>query len=137
MLPRDCRLRSNRDFQRVYRSGRSWAHPLAALHVLPQPTGRRLGISVSGKVGGAVQRNRVRRRLRELLRARLSGWKDGVDAVLVARKAAVEADFASLGQAVDELARRAHLVREPDGASDTQYTLPQGGRPARPAGEKR
>ena len=131
MLPRDQRLRAHRDFQRVYRYGRSWAHPLLAAHVLPQPQGCRVGISVSKKVGKAVRRNRVRRRLRELLRAALPEWKTGFDLVVVARAAAAEAEFAALGEALQELARRARLLREPEAPAETLYTLPAGGRPPR------
>lgn len=131
MLPRDLRLRAHSDFQQVYRSGRSWAHPLLVLHVLPRPEGRRIGISTSKKVGKAVQRNRVRRRLREIVRAALPDWKTGFDVVVAARSAAAEADFAALQDALQELARRARLLREPEAPPETLYTLPAGGRPAR------
>jgi len=129
MLPRYQRLRDNRDFQRVYGGGKSWAHPLLALNVLPRPAGKRVGISVSKKIGKAVQRNLVRRRLREVLRADLPCWRSGVDVVIVARAAASEAGFADLRAAVQELARRAHLLREPFDGADSPYTLPEGGRP--------
>lgn len=131
MLPRDLRLRSNSDFQRVYRSGRSWAHPLLVLHVLPRPEGCRIGISTSKKLGKAVQRNRVRRRIREIVRAELPGWKPGFDAVIAARAPASEAEFSELRDALQELARRARLNREPSADPDTLYTWPAGGRPAR------
>jgi ribonuclease P protein component len=124
MLPREQRLRSNQEFQRVYRGGRSWAHPLAALHVRESGAGKRLGVSVSKKVGKAVERNRVRRRLREILRAQVPGWKVGFDAVIVARAAAAGAEFSDLTAAVHELARRARLLREPDTAPDTLYLMP-------------
>lgn len=129
MLPRHQRLRSNQDFQRVYRVGRSWAHPLLALNVLSRPGEQRVGISVSKKVGKAVQRNLVRRRLRELLRASLPHWKVGFDAVVVARASAADASYSELAAAVSELARRGRLRREPDEAPDTPYRLPEGGRP--------
>jgi ribonuclease P protein component len=135
MLPRGQRLRTNQEFQRVYRRGTSWAHPLVALHVLPQHAGHRIGISVSKKVGKAVCRNRVRRRLREIVRARLPEWLGGFDAVLVVRAAAAEAEFGQLEQAVDELSRRARLRREPGGADQALYRLPERG--GRPPGEAR
>lgn len=136
MLPSGHRLRSNREFQRVYRVGKSWAHPLAALHVLEQPGERRFGISVSKKVGNAVVRNRVRRRVREILRAALPELKQGFDAIIVARSAAAEADFAALTSALEELFRRSRLRREPEQSPETPYTLPGGGRPGRPARER-
>lgn len=132
MLPGEARLRVRRDFERVYRRGRWWAHPLLALHVLPAERGLRVGISVGKKVGKAVRRNAVRRRLRELLRARLTAWKTGLDAVLVARGAAAAAEFAELGAALDELARRARLPREPEQPVGTAYRLEGRGGPPGP-----
>jgi ribonuclease P protein component len=135
MLPRPHRLRSRREFQRVYRQGRSWAHPLLALHLLAGDSGKRVGISVSKKVGKAAGRNRVRRRLREAARGLLPDWKEGVDAVIVARAAAAEAGYHDLAAALAELSRRARLLREPGEAPDSLYTMPAGGRPgARRAG---
>jgi len=136
MLPRGHRLRSNQEFQRVYRMGKSWAHPLAALHVIAQPGEQRFGISVSKKVGNAVVRNRVRRRIREILRAALPELKQGFDGVIVARSASAAADFAALTHALEELFRRSRLQREPEQSPDTPYTLPGGGRPGRPSRER-
>lgn len=136
MLPSGHRLRSNREFQRVYRVGKSWAHPLAALHAMPQPGEQRFGISVSKKVGNAVVRNRVRRRIREILRAALPELKQGFDGIIVARPASSEAEFTELSQALGELFRRSRLQREPEQPPDTPYTLPGGGRPGRPARDR-
>jgi ribonuclease P protein component len=88
--------------------------------MLPRREGVRLGITVSKKVGGAVVRNRVRRRLREAVRLRLPQWRTGFDLVLVARTAAAEASFEALGTAIDELAKRGRLVREPEEPSGAQ-----------------
>lgn len=134
MLPREQRLRSNQEFQRVFRRGRSWAHPLLALHIVPADEGSRIGFSASKKVGGAVVRNRVRRRLREIVRARIGTWKIGFDAVWIVRSAAATATFAQLEDAVQELSRRARLIVEPGGVPDSPYLMPAGGRPARPPG---
>jgi ribonuclease P protein component len=131
MLPGPHRLRLKADFERVYRSGRSWALPLAALHVAPRPGGARVGVVVSKKVGKAVQRNRVRRRLREIVRAKLPGWKEGFDAVVVARAGAAGAEFRELAESLEELARRAHLVRQDGAPAGAEYTLPPGGRAGR------
>ena len=128
MLPRHQRLRANREFQRVYRSGRSWAHPLLAMHVLPQPEGKRVGVSVSKKVGKAVERNRVRRRAREAVRSLLPIWREGFDLILVARAPAAEASYHELRAALEELSSRARLVREPGAPEDSLYTMPAGGR---------
>jgi ribonuclease P protein component len=57
----------------------------------------RLGVSVSSKLGGAVVRNRVRRRIKEAYRLREDRFSKGVDIVVVARSRAVGADFSALG----------------------------------------
>jgi ribonuclease P protein component len=111
LLPRVHRLREPRAFQAVYSRGRSWGDRLVALHVLPAPDDEiRVGISVSKKVGGAVERNRVRRRLREVVRRRLPDLKRGCRLVLVARSEARAARFDDLEAAVERLLARADLI---------------------------
>ncbi len=65
---------------------------------------------MSKRVGKAVVRNRVKRRLRECIR--LTPCKPGWDVVFIARSAASEADYHQLKLAIDELTRRAHLLEQ-------------------------
>jgi ribonuclease P protein component len=113
VLPRDHRLRDARAFRQVYGRGRSWAHPLVVLHVLRvDGDALRVGISASKKVGGAVERNRVRRRLREAMRRRLPAIRTGHHLVLVARAPLREATWAEVQEAVDAMLERARLLTE-------------------------
>lgn len=124
MLARSNRLRRTRDVRRVLRGGRFFSEPCLALHVAPAGSGRRCTVVASRKVGGAVVRNRVRRRLRELLRIRLGQWREGFDAVLVARPPAAGMASAELGLALDSAAQRAALA--PAGESTAgPYELPR------------
>jgi ribonuclease P protein component len=107
---KENRLASEADFRRVRAEGRAWAHPLLVLHARSGGgPGFRLGVSTSKRIGKAVVRNRLRRRVRELFRARLKGLRQGWDVVIVVRPPAATAPFAELGEAVDQLLARARL----------------------------
>ncbi len=86
------RLSRSAEFERVYRQGRSIANRHLVLYTFPNPsTDRpRLGLSVSRKVGGAVQRNKVKRLLREAFAQAETELKPDQDVVVVARPAAGE-----------------------------------------------
>jgi ribonuclease P protein component len=108
-VKRAQRLRSPADFQRVRKhAGRGWAHPLLVLYVAPNELDRpRVGITVSGRVGKAVVRNKVRRRLREALRDRFARLPAGQDVLVSARPASATASFAELCAALDSALARA------------------------------
>jgi ribonuclease P protein component len=94
---------------------RSWAHPLLVLYVAPQEGERgpsRSGFVVGRRVGNAVVRNRVKRRLREAVRARYAALAPGVDLVWIARPPIAAADFPAITAEVDYLLRRARVWRE-------------------------
>ena len=82
------RLSRSADFDRVYREGRSHASRYLVVYAFPRSADAdepRLGISVGRKVGGAVERNRMKRLLREAFWATAGDLPDGYDFVLVAR----------------------------------------------------
>lgn len=122
MLPSDQRLRDNRDFRAVYADGRSHAHGLAVLHVLRRgnmagatPAGRRIGFVVSKKQGNAVTRNRIKRRLREAVHQRMDDLREGpFDLIFIGRSRLKTAAWQEIQTAVEELLRRAHLLRMPE-----------------------
>lgn len=123
------RVRSPRDFQRIRRQGRRVSSALATLHYARQaqaqamppgdmayrhseahPVPSRAGFSVSKRVGGAVVRNRVKRRMREIVRQMLAEVAPGWDLVFVARAPAAEAEYEALAQDIAGLLRRAKLL---------------------------
>ena len=106
-------------FQKVRREGRSWSDALLVLCVLPNELAcSRFGFSVSRKIGKAVQRNRVKRLIREAVRLRLKEIAKGWDVVFIARPPIQEADFHQVSRAVEDLLRRARLLGE--GAGDEE-----------------
>jgi ribonuclease P protein component len=85
--PRRRRLSRSAEFERVYRQGRSKGNRFLVLYAFPREEGDgpRLGLSVSRRVGGAVERNRVKRVLREAFWAEAERLPSGSDYVVVAR----------------------------------------------------
>lgn len=102
-------LTRSADFQRVYEGGRSWAAKEVVLRALPNALDvTRCGFAVGKRVGKAVVRNRIKRRLREIIRHSplCSGW----DIIVIARAAAAQADFQSLEKTVGDLLFKAGLL---------------------------
>ena len=106
------RLKRSRDFDRVRLEGRALRSGLLTLGVLEveEETGFRVGFVTSRRVGGAVLRNRVRRRLREIVRRDQHGLRKGIWLVVIARPSAAEAEFAALKKEWRHLARRAEVL---------------------------
>src|SRR5918995_1530352 len=91
------RLTDSPEFERVYRQGTAYRGRLFSVHGFPNEQGTpRFGLSVSRKVGNAVTRNAVRRRLREVFHSCISGMSGDLDLVVSARPAAAEATFEEL-----------------------------------------
>ena len=105
-MPRSklTRLTDSPEFERVYRQGTACRGKLFSVHAFPNEIGTpRLGLSVSRKVGNAVARNAVRRRLREVFHSAITRVPGSLDLVLSARPAAAEATFEELCEEFDRM----------------------------------
>ena len=113
VLGRNRRLRKTREFAAVRRTGRSWVNGLLVLRIAANDeTGlTRVGFSVGRRVGKAVIRNRVKRRLKEIVRQRdiAGSW----DIVITARAPAAQASYRELERSVEQLLSRARLPVPP------------------------
>ncbi|MBE6976822.1 MAG: ribonuclease P protein component [Ruminococcaceae bacterium] len=106
-------LKLNHIFQRLYHTG-GQANSYLVLYTKRNRTDtNRVGITVSKKLGHAVVRNRVRRRLREVYRLNEASFAPGWDIVVVARTKAVHTDFATLTKAYLQLAEKAGILVTP------------------------
>ena len=93
-------LKKNSDFRRLYAKGKSAVTPYLVVYTRPNRLGEnRLGYTVSVKLGHAVVRNRVRRRLREIYRLNAPQLRQGHDIVIVARSRAVGSEYRKLNAA--------------------------------------
>ncbi|MEZ4516883.1 MAG: ribonuclease P protein component [Chloroflexota bacterium] len=117
MLPSRHRLRRSAELKRVRQEGRRWHHPLITLLVYTHPSSEnspspsRFAFVAGRRVGGAVQRNRVKRRLREVVRHQLPDLLPDRDCVVIARPDAAVATYQELEAGLDVLFTRAGICR--------------------------
>lgn len=105
-------LKKNSDFRRLYNKGKSEVTPYMVVYC--RRNGRevnRLGYTVSTKLGHAVVRNRVRRRLREIYRLNSPALKQGWDIVVVARGRCVGAEYRKMNSAFMSACSKLDLLR--------------------------
>ena len=111
-FPRSCRLRSRREFVEVYSKGHRVGSSSFTIYGLPNKLGHcRIGLTVSRKIGGAITRNRVKRRLREIFRQQRAGMQPALDLVVNAHRSIRERSYEELdgefAHVFSRLARRA------------------------------
>ncbi len=101
-------MRSGDEFRHTIRRGAKGAQPTLVIHVVPGTGGHTsVGFVVSKAVGGAVERNRVKRRLRHLMRERVAGLPAGSRVVVRALPAASGSTSRALGDQLDRALARA------------------------------
>ena len=104
-FPKGSRLLKHADFQAVYQQGkRHFSGNVAAFYrVRGDEAGPRVGFTVSKSLGGAVERNRIRRRMRAAVQRRLARLARPIDVVLHPRKSVLELEFSKLDAEIDQL----------------------------------
>jgi len=112
-------IKKNHEFRRLYSKGKSAANPWLVVYC--RKTGRgtnRLGITVSAKLGKAVVRNKVRRRLREIYRLREDKLLRGIDLVVVARTRCTRSSYQEMERAFERACRELKLFAPEKGRGD-------------------
>ncbi len=105
-------LKKNYEFKRLYNKGKTAVTPYMVVYALKtQRDHRRVGYTVSTKLGKAVVRNRVRRRLREIYRLNSDRLIDSADIVIVARSRCIEAEYARMERAFLHACAELGLIR--------------------------
>lgn len=112
-MKRACTLKENYEFRRVYRQGKSAVGSTMVVYCRRNKLGRcRLGLTASTKTGGAVQRNRARRRMREVYRLNRDKLSSGWDIILVARGRTASAPWRELNEGFLRQCRKLGILRE-------------------------
>ena len=106
-------LKKNSDFRRLYSKGKSSVNRCLVVYCRRNGRGvNRLGYTVTPKLGHAVVRNRVRRRLREIYRLNSPALKTGWDIVVVARTRCVDSSYAELNSAFMDACEKLNLTEK-------------------------
>lgn len=108
-----CTLKKNSDFRRLYSKGKSAVTPyLVVYYRRNRLDHNRLGYTVSAKLGHAVVRNRIRRRLREIYRLNADKIGKGYDIIVVARSRCVGGDYHKMEKAFLDACEKLRLIKE-------------------------
>ncbi|MBQ9493228.1 MAG: ribonuclease P protein component [Oscillibacter sp.] len=112
-MKRPLTLKKNHEFQRLYRRGASAVGGSLVIYCRKNRLSRnRVGLTASTKLGNAVQRNRARRRMREVYRLNADKLRPGWDLVLVARSRTLSAPWPELNATFFRLCKKLGLLRE-------------------------
>jgi ribonuclease P protein component len=110
-MRRRYRLRRTEDFQLARQAGKSWPNQFFVLVTCPnQLAHSRFGFVVSRHLGNSVQRNLIKRRLREAVRRRQEAIETGWDLVLIARHPIRDATYQEIERALADALRRCRLI---------------------------
>ena len=105
-------LKNYRQFQSVYKNGKSYADKYLVMYIKENGMERnRIGISVSKKVGNSVVRHRITRLVRESYRLHEAVFNSGLDIVIVARKSAASVGYEEIESALLHLGKLHHIIK--------------------------
>jgi ribonuclease P protein component len=130
-FPRSSRLLRHADFERVYKQGRRHFSASMTVFYWPRPeaetpaAGLRVGFTVGRALGGAVQRNRMKRRLREAVRMTLPPTGVAADVVINPKKSLLATDFAAV---LNEVSRAFTVIEQKLSQTPSEKAAPEASR---------
>ncbi len=105
-------LKTNKDFRRVYNKGKSYASFYLVLYLLENKKNfSRNGFSISRKIGKAVVRNKLKRRMKEIIRSEEENIKIGYDLIFIARNPVNKLDFNGLKNETKKLLKKSGVMK--------------------------
>ncbi len=112
MLNRINRLKKRYQFNYVYKSGEHFSAEHIVLYVVSSKTKDiKVGLAVTKKVGHAVVRNKIRRRLREIIKQSIPNLKQNYNIIVVAKECVTKASFDELSHEYNKLIKKADLIK--------------------------
>ncbi|NLY77125.1 MAG: ribonuclease P protein component [Tissierellia bacterium] len=106
------RLKKNEDFKKVYKYGKSYYNRNLVMYIKKNGLDyTRVGFTVTKKIGNSVVRNKIRRRIKEIVRQNFISVKEGYDIILVPKKNVVDINFQELESAVFHIFKLAHVFK--------------------------
>lgn len=110
MLKRELRLRKRAGFKILFDAGKSYPGKYTVIYVLKGP--RKFGFIASKKIGNAVQRNRAKRLMREVIRLHLTDIHDGYACILIARTTINGVSYFEVESSILQTLRKARVLKE-------------------------
>lgn len=112
-MEKKYKLRNNIHFRRVYNKGKSYGNRLVVMYILKNRLDyNRIGFSVSKKVGNSVERNKVKRKMREVYRLNCKDIKNGYDIIFIPKYNAKNATYKEIESAMLHLIRISRLLKD-------------------------
>lgn len=113
MMRKEFRVKSNKEFQAIFKKGKSFANRQFVVYFLNKPgqTHFRIGLSVSKKLGNAVKRNQIKRYIRQAFLELESELQNEYDYIIIARKPVSEMDFFEVKKSLIHVLRLAKVLR--------------------------
>ncbi|HEY4599841.1 MAG TPA: ribonuclease P protein component [Cerasibacillus sp.] len=113
-MKKQYRVKDNRDFQHIFKHGKSFANRQLVLYYLEKPdqTHFRVGLSVGTKIGNAVKRNQIKRYLRQAFHELENDIQDTYDMIVIARQPTKNMEFHEIKKSLLHLLRKKKLLKK-------------------------